>query len=212
MARVKHRRTQREDRRGLDIFPLGARGRGKEAHLQPHHLVNLVIGMAAADPITEAADFALTYRRLVATELRITETEAGSVRTSRETTEVPSKGHLEPLLHHYGPTFGKRMDGLISLLAMPHNKTIRDFLRSAGMSAKLVLGPVPEARFVLPFRFGDDPNDRVEEEIHLPPQEILALPRPIAEMRREVWIPFSLFEILTNLWADTLPPMRKPCR
>jgi hypothetical protein len=54
------------DMRSLDLWPTGKQGGGKSAvHVQPHHLVNLAIALAVADPITTGPGRVLAFRSLV---------------------------------------------------------------------------------------------------------------------------------------------------
>jgi hypothetical protein len=45
-----------------NLWPEGLAGRGQEAHVEPRHLVNLVLALAAADPITTAPETVATLR------------------------------------------------------------------------------------------------------------------------------------------------------
>jgi hypothetical protein len=45
-----------------NLWPEGSAGRGQEAHVEPRHLVNLVLALAAADPITTAPETVATLR------------------------------------------------------------------------------------------------------------------------------------------------------
>lgn len=47
-----------------NLWPQGAQGRGRQAQVESGHLVNLALGVAVANPITEAAKAVLAYRSL----------------------------------------------------------------------------------------------------------------------------------------------------
>jgi hypothetical protein len=57
---------------GGDLWPQGFQGKGREAHVEAHHLVNLVLALGAAD-MTDSPQEAISRAQLVQAELRVTE-------------------------------------------------------------------------------------------------------------------------------------------
>jgi hypothetical protein len=51
--------------RDVSLWPQGSQGRGQEAHVEAHHLVNVVLALAAADPLTGAPEVVAELRDLV---------------------------------------------------------------------------------------------------------------------------------------------------
>lgn len=47
------------------LWPQGAQGRGREAHVDPSHLTNVVLALVAADPLTTAPEVVARLRELV---------------------------------------------------------------------------------------------------------------------------------------------------
>ena len=57
---------------GGDLWPQGSQGRGQEAHVEPHHLVNLVL-VLGSEGLPETPKEAIDRSMLVQAELRVTQ-------------------------------------------------------------------------------------------------------------------------------------------
>jgi hypothetical protein len=196
-------RALRED--GGDLWPQGEKGRGREAHTEPHHLVNLAIALAADHPFTDPPAAVRLFRSLVANALEEVSADAKPVRRTEYSAKPVGSGRLAATWHMYGNTLGSHLDGLVNSLAKPAEIELRRFLRAVGMTVTLTVGPT-EARLTLPRPGVDQPFDRSEVLTYRVPQARLPIPElPMpGALRREITIPFALLETMADLWADTL--------
>ena len=193
------------------LWPLGTRGGGQTTpHVEPHHLVNLMLAMACADPITESAKAVARYRPLiVADTLEIQEiTTSSDGNTTTVTRKTSRPGVAAALLHGYGNTFGAWLDGWLLAANKPSGRSLRDFAWSA-LSVSMVLdSEFPEAAMSITTYQGDDPSRRrVETSRFLITHESDMPNRPSpppAALVRSVTVPFPFFEAIEAAWSDTV--------
>src|SRR3954452_16586483 len=90
-----------------DLWPKARKGGGKgAAHVTPSHLVNLLLALMTADPITEAPEIVPRYRALI----------PGGYR--RHGVDVFEHGHVDSMadiLNEFcpGTNLGERLEGLV---------------------------------------------------------------------------------------------------
>jgi hypothetical protein len=181
------------------LWPQGAAGRGRAAHVEPEHLVNIVLGLATADPLTEAAERAAVYRSLVLGECRLSEDMeiAGQILTFW--TNLRPNKLLWPRTILPGRTLGEGFVALVDELANPAAKPLRDLYAASSMTISLIVDRVPSGFTRLAVGGG-----KIETNEYVTPSPSLLAAAPRAPLKRETTIPFSLIEVLADLWADTL--------
>jgi hypothetical protein len=192
-----------------ELWPLGPRGGGRATpHVEPSHLVNLMLAVCCAVPITSAPKVVPIYRGLVETELRTIRREirADGVLTTEVRTTERRFGFFKPALHRFGSTLGRQLDGLVTILQQPINQAFREYLRFGGFELALTLGPVPQATVSITQRMPDDAYETVEVLSFTGQQDALPLrePLPAARPIRVVTVRFELIDVLIDLWDDTL--------
>ena len=193
-----------------NLWPRSGQGGGsKAAHVEPSHLVNLALGLAVADPITTAPQIVSGYRELTLWD---------ALYMRPECLEDPI---TEALFHQTGcpitpegwvlvdgvlsGTLGSACERLIELLASPAEKPLRDRLRIYGLQLELIVDRTPSASIVYRTIGGEEMHfSYLLRQIGLPLSNNFLPPPPVAPLKRQVTIPFALFEALADLWADTL--------
>jgi hypothetical protein len=187
------------------MMPRSPQGGGENAeHAEPYHLINLILGVAVADPVAEAPSAVRRYRALTLVEHHVTETTGNTI---RHYTEDAGRSTLEPLFHMYGLSLGERLDGLVSTLQKSENQHLRALFRASEFGVKLTLGRHPRAEITVVLGIHSNKTRRSETSIYAPPQQRLPISddsEPTAQIRREVVIPFALIDVLIDLWDDTL--------
>ncbi len=173
---------------GQDFWPQAAPGGGKNArHVRPHHLVNLAVALAIADPLTDAPEQSLAFRNLV---------------------QAPaSRGLLWGTVQL--DTLGGFMDGLVHRLSLDDgfSTSDREHFRHATHGMKLSLR-TSRAKAVAPFALLHlaQPGDNERQIYYFSPADRpvrLIKDMPDASLCISSRVPFELFEALGNLWADT---------
>jgi hypothetical protein len=192
-----------------ELWPLGRRGGGRTTpHVEPSHLVNLMLAVCCATPITSAPTVVPAYRALVETELRTIRREMrpDGVLTTEVRTTDRRFGFFKPALHQFGSTLGRQLDGLVTILQQPMNQAFREYLRSGGFELALTLGPIPQATVTITERMPGEAYEAVEVLSFVTPQDALPLQEPLPEARptHVVTVRFELLEVLIDLWSDTV--------
>jgi hypothetical protein len=181
------------------LWPQGSQGKGQAAHVEAEHLVNLMLALAMAETTTEAPEVVARFWEMVAapdqTVTQRHEFEEGAwgvVATPRPMSKLP-----EALA-------GRRFIlGEILTYFVQWTATIpeaREQFRREKLEVMLLAGPFESASVTR-----RDGNTSVRENysggglLHG-----LPLPTPPAAMLRTVILPFALFEVLADLYADTL--------
>jgi len=186
------------------MMPRSPQGGGENAeHAEPYHLINLILGVAVADPVAEAPSAVRRYRALTLVEHHVTETTGNTVRHCKDA----GRSTLEPLFHMYGLSLGERLDGLVFTLQKPENQHLRALFRASKFNVKLTLGRHPRAEITVVLGIHGNKTRRSETSIYAPPQQRLPISDDselTAQIRREVAIPFALIDVLIDLWDDTL--------
>lgn len=193
-----------------NLWPRSGQGGGKSAkHVQPFDLVNLVLAMAAADPITSAPAVVAQYRQLypmyastAKTSVSFEEGDHGVAFVSQSfgglTAESTRLGdYLEALI------------GLLSVATPTDDALAR--LRD-GWSCVLSIGSIPRAIVSRTESDGSLTNVTYEDLGRSQQMLNFSLPKPTATapMLRQVTIPFSLMEVLGAIYADTLRQTSQP--
>jgi hypothetical protein len=191
-------RTLREADQAL--WPKAEKGGGRgAAHVEPTHLANLVIGLAAADPITSAPKVVAGYRALICPNPQFKQPES---RISR----------LLASVFVTADNFGSWLEGLVHLLSDPDNDAASE-LTERGFFIDLVGDPrIP--RVVVSYIPDDQSGEREtllfrpqHPTPHLsrarnPASNFLATDAPAAIMRTAtLFVP--LFSVLGDLWNHT---------
>jgi len=214
-----------------DLWPEAGKGGGKRAaHVEPSHLVNLVLALAAADPITRAPDAVRAYRSLTPQVSRdmIWSENLLLNSTSLSSTEMeidrasPDARRSVTWLH--GKTLGEGLEWLINLLSAPvptnalsllgasdapSAGAFSEMFREADFSVALTVEQIPRATV-----HGHAPKTsegvKSKTDIYSPPpkddasRDSETMAAAEAPFERVTTIPFKLFKVLAELWADTL--------
>lgn len=185
------------------LWPLAGQGGGKRAkHVEPEHLVNMALTLAWADPISNAPAIVTRVRGLV--ERR------APTRTSRHqlsqnvvayaVAEIPQNRltMLAEALRRGPATLGETLDFYVRALATLPD--VREKMRSEELSVELGTWPYEFATITRRDEDGTVSSnfDGLGLLTDIPPDS------PPATMRRTVTLPFALFEVLADLYADTL--------
>ena len=174
---------------GQDLWPQAAPGGGKNAvHVRPGHLVNLVIALAVADPLTTAAVLTVIFRSLIKTQ-------------------VNDGGYNENYLKC---TFGQCMEKWVYALNSDKSITPSNLALFADPThgIKLILRKdisgcnYPSATLDIPIM--GTPHRETNWFVSKNGSVDDLLSSPDAPLRWSCEVPFSLLVILTDLWADTL--------
>lgn len=191
----------------VSLWPEGSAGRGKAAEVNPHHLVNLAIAIAVADPITSAPDAVRKYRqfepcysRTYAVDLSMLTGEPLPPTTSRGIND--DSDDLDRRANWFdGPTFGDAMERFIHMLADPIHPETPEALEMCGIYVGLSVSALPSARV-----YGvTERNTTAACDYYFPKGVNRLLPPASSGMIiREAVLPFRLFKALAELWADTL--------
>ena len=180
-------------------WPQGTAGRGKSAHIEPHHLVNLAVALSVADPITTAPTMVAGYRGLVCAGLPmlLPEQESASIRL------------LVDLLDRQSD-LGTLLDKVVDFLGDPSEKHRGEAAIEAAFAVRFDTGSAwPSAT----IEFGR--VDRGEHQVSilfLPRQGVLAGHDPTndfapsmaaAPIIRTVTLTAPFWGMLGDLWSDT---------
>jgi hypothetical protein len=192
-----------------NLWPVGKLGGGRTTpHVEPSHLINLMLAACCATPITSSPTVVPAYRELVESSLQTIRREmrADGVLTTEVRATKRNLGFLKPVLHQFGPTLGRQLDGLITILQQPMNQMLREYLRFGGFELALTLGPVPQATVSITEKMPDSTFELVNVLSFVPPQDALPLraPFPAARPTRVVTVCFELIDVLIDLWDDTI--------
>jgi hypothetical protein len=152
------------------------------------------------------------YREVIITQVGISEVHEGK-NVRQETTfwtDLHPENKLMAALKERlsgaktilpGDRLGEGLDSLIDYLANPEAAQLRRLYADGGMAVTLIVDRFPSAVTRV-----TSPRGHIEINRYMP--SILSpafLPaQPLAPLRRETTIPFSLLEVLADLWADTL--------
>jgi hypothetical protein len=159
------------------LWPQGSQGRGQEAHVEAHHLVNLVFALAAADPITTAPDVVAELRDLV------------PLQDDTSTPGLP------------GATLGSALDLHVARLAASEarGKEARDWWQITVFN-----GPQFHAR-IYGQKYSDaDAPPEITYCNYIPRQFAKMTDLRDSLLRREVTIRHELILVLADLYGDTL--------
>lgn len=197
------------------LWPEGSQGRGQAAHVTNHHLVNLVLAIAVANPITTAPDVVRRYRELTPQSNR-EDVELLSAFGQRATAPLAYRpitmatqnmGDWPGWL--LGASLGESLEQLINDLASPASPDDEDahnFFLKAELAVGLIEDDEPSARiFGRKITTGKDTSPIIADFYHKPGVNRL-FAQPSAHwgrITREATLRFDLFVALADLWDDT---------
>ena len=162
-----------------NLIPAGSRGKGQEAQADNNHIVNMVIAMAVADPITSAARMVRAYRQVV-----FPEPLAQILDDS-----VPKKMTILP-----GGSLGEGMDWLVDELARATTGVVREKFEKI-----LVRLRVAEPGLAT-VQLGLDGKPELYDARDID----VGSPNPAARLWRTAELTIDHFDLMAAIWADTL--------
>ena len=182
-----------------DLWPKAKKGGGKgAAHVMPSHLVNLLLALMTADPITEAPEIVPRYRALIPGRYR------------GHDVDVFEHGHVDgmaDILNDFcpGSNLGERLEGLVRNLMNGENRsraskllrslTVGRSHQSGGEITASIEVSTGTIEFVVPisdlFSSMQMQNDTEHSGI------------PEAAISDTKSVPFRIFEIMADLVLDT---------
>lgn len=182
-----------------DLWPKARKGGGKgAAHVTPAHLVNLLLTLMAADPLTEAPAIVPRYRNLIVDQRRHPEVDVF------ETKSFSHTDRMTAILDEFcpGSNLGERLEGLVrNLMDVETRNRARKRLGwfTVGRSHQDG-GRITASLDVLPgVVFFAEPLDDL-----VPSMRDDAEPSgtPKAAISQTKVVPFAIFEILADLALD----------
>lgn len=198
-----------------NLWPRSGQGGGsKAAHVRPHHLVNLVLALAVADPITSAPQVVPRYKDLMPVTSRtrpmdysVLTGQAPGVTVSRRID--PNAPELEKRAAWLdGDNLGEALECLIWMLSTP-KAVSKDEMRSDLRKAELIIvlegsDPIPHGQ-VLGSVFDENGHRVMLTDSYYPRGTLADLPNaPPGAIGRSARLSLSLFEVLADLWLDTI--------
>ena len=196
------------------LWPVGRSGGGRDTpHVEPHQLVSLMIGTECARPITQSVPIVRAFGNLVASDVKVMRRQVmpdGAVQTWEARPTERGHGRLLPALQRSGRTLIGQLAFLVRHLQKPENAWLRDHYRTSGFELRLAIEPAFAATLSLP---GGGLSDDVYETIEIlsfvtaqKARRVAAsapdVPSVISSLDRS--IRFDWFDILIDLWGDTL--------
>lgn len=192
------------------LWPEAGKGGGRgAAHVEPSHLINLILALAIADPITAAPAMVASYRMFVYPGLQYVQRKHMG-QTARMLFGTPSPSEQPDPVSAVGVFGGKGglgadLEQLVELLAGPWRDAL-EMLQKSGLTVELEMASRFPQALVSYFSL-DLPIDIAghrQELRYVPGQNTLGL-RYAAEapIVRKAILPVSLFGVLAELWADT---------
>ena len=191
----------------VHLWPQGEKGRGQAAHVEPSHLVNLVLALAVADPITKAPeivkDFRATWRHGFA-DLSVeaqTAFAAWGLLTEDKAALGLGGGYLR---------LGDALESIVEILASPEvTAPRREELFSTGLEVHLRMGsPLGALAFIsesgnMGMLAFCSAQQGVLSDL-MPHNRLIAVhARLEAPIERRVTLPLMLFKVMAELWSDT---------
>ena len=194
-----------------NLWPRSGQGGGsKAAHVRPHHLVNLVLALAVADPITSAPQVVPRYKDLVPVRTQrrpmdysvLTGQAPGATVSRRIEPNAPELEKRAAWLD--GDNFGEALECLIWILSTPKEEMRNDF-RKAELTIAL------EGADLVPFGqvygsiFDESGHRVILTDSYFPRGELDDLPKALpGAIIRTARLSLSLFEVLADLWLDSV--------
>lgn len=190
-----------------ELWPQGTQGRNKAAHVYPEHLFSLAVTMTLADPITSAPQVVSEWGNLEPKVMHPQFEEADPV-TGRTTFRDGHVRGIDPNAKDMseraewleGETLKESIAWLIHIMGKPGNEAVRAAFR--------------ESELVVTFRSGGAPMVTVSgkgvsksgrrgmfTDYYFPKNVPGWSDGPVV---RETRLSIAVFEVLADLWADTL--------
>ncbi len=192
------------------LWPEAGKGGGRgAAHVEPSHLINLILALAIADPITAAPAMVASYRMFVYPGPQYLQREHmgqtahmlfGTPSPSEQPDPVPAVG-----VFGGAGGLGADLERLVELLAGSDQNALK-ILGESGLTVELeVASRFPQATISY---FSLDLEDSIaghKQEFHyVPGQNTLGLRYATeAPIVRKAILYVPLFAVLAELWADT---------
>ncbi len=177
------------------LLPRDPVGRNLSTHLQPSHLLNLILGLAVGDPIANVAALVRNQR---------------AARWMRPPEEIFDGAKPQTAILG-GQTLGLDLEGLINFLARPsakeramrlrYHKDFRVTLDVGEALMATVAAPVQKVGLVQVDKY-----DAKGKHTSAGGQTFLfqGKKREVVPLRRVVHLEFAHFELAAELWADSL--------
>lgn len=186
---------------GGDRWPQGSQGRGREAHVMPHHLVNLALALAMADPLTEAPRIVDQLRMLAWSmgsidHIRSVDPGSGYLMSRKEWESRWQSGYTEM-------TLGDRLDQSVALAVGPDGDHDNIKLRYPFGSLKLSVAAGYSAEIQNTKHMPEIGQVSGIYETYLDSPDSLK-PPVRAAILRQVTLSGNLFVAMSELYADTL--------
>jgi hypothetical protein len=187
------------------LWPKSGQGGGKASqHVEADHLANILLALAAAEPISDAPVIVAAYRSLPLNPVFMSMAElmqmgpAMSALFHQSAAWAPEGcTRLEGVLA--APTLGGSIENLIRCLAAPDRDTTSAYLAFAGLHLDLRLDPYPGATFVL-----DDAGRSRQIRFSQPLPDAALASIPYGPISRMASVPLTFFETLADLWRGTV--------
>ncbi len=200
-----------------NLWPQGSQGRGRAAHVKPAHLVNILLALSGAGPMTTAPEIVRIYRGMTFPDnQRLSNTGRtahifflhGSMSAEPINMVVSGKGILGS-----DRGLGGDLENLIQLFAGLNGAVAREVLRDSELTIELVTGRFPRALIGYYDRASGMSRRTGRYLIHyLPPQITHYLPRystvvtppTIVGGERLMRVFCGWLEVLADLLSDTV--------
>lgn len=190
-----------------NMWPQGAQGRGRAAHVYPQNLFSIAFTMTLADPITSAPQVVSEWGDLRPKVMHPQFEEADPV-TGRTTLrdghvrgiDPNAKGINDRAAWLEGETLKEAMTWLIHVMGKPGNEAIRRAFREAELVVTFRSGGVPMVT-VSGKIVSESGRQGIFTDVYLPKNMPDWSDGPVL---RETRLSIAVFEALADLWADTL--------
>jgi len=192
---------------GMDLWPTGGKGGGKNAaHVEVHHLVNLLLGVLTAEVLTEAPDLVRQYRDLMPIYTTTTETSTTEVgervqKTGNWICWTPEPDHAD-LCYFRKLSLGAVLERIVDQLAAEETAlpfTLESLTVIRGQTHAVIRYVNAANCFVEITYFSAQPSLPLTEA----GANATQLCKAIAQLRIPAIVPAQIFPILAELVRDT---------
>lgn len=184
------------------MWALAGQGGGKRAkHVEPDHLVNMALGLAWADPISNAPAI---VSRLRSMNFRSRSYDQPYIMPAGEKAYISTDVPVNRLTTLKKGALGSTLDAYV--YGMATDPGFREMCRAEDFRVQLSEWPMENAAILWATENGGLWRENYDGLGLLGNLAPLAAP---AALRRTVTLPFALFEVLADLCADTLNRAQK---